>query len=307
MYYSGGEIEVDRGGLVQSEPSTTYESGLPVHYAYIEESREVLMEREGVSAIASSNPLTNLVATRDGLKRYVVRKGDTITGIAASFGISKETVQSANGGIRSVQVGQSLIILPITGVLYDVKTGDTLDSISVAHQISPETIKQYNADYQKIFSAGKGTLILAGAKPVIKNAYVQTSAKLISLSKGFLTIPVAGNNLAELHAQNAVDIINKCGTPVKAAADGTVIIDDELNSDGASGWNNGYGVFVLIQHDNGVKTRYAHLEKSNVKTGEDVAQGAVIGYVGNSGNTEGPSGCHLHFEVLNAKNPFATR
>lgn len=286
------------------ENSLALPSRLPINFSFADAERSAALDEGGVSAIANSSPLTNIVPARDGLKRYKVRKGDTITSIAAQFAISRETLQWANNGTRSVHVGDELIILPVSGILYEVKTGDTLESIAGMYQISAGIIKQYNADYQKILSASKGKFVLAGVKPGAKTM-AQASEKLPSLAKGFLTLPLAGNNLGELHAQNAVDIVNKCGAQVVASAAGTVVEDEELRSDGASGWNNGYGLFVLIQHTGGIKTRYAHLEKVAVKVGDEVSQGDPIGFVGNSGNTDGPTGCHLHFEVLGAKNPFA--
>ncbi len=303
VYYSDDGSEINKGGAVKIENNLSLLSELPVGYAFGDAEQKVLVDNESISATASSNPLTNLSPARDGLKRYKVRKGDTITSIAAQFAISKETLQWANAGTRSVHVGDELIILPITGILYEVKQGDTLESIATSFTVSQGLIKQYNPDYQKILSASKGTLILAGVKPSAKTI-AQATERLPSLAKGFLSLPLAGNNLGELHAQNAVDIVNKCGTQIVAAAGGTVIEDEELRSDGASGWNNGYGLFVLLQHAGGIKTRYAHLEKVAVKVGDEVNQGDPIGFVGNTGNTEGPSGCHLHFEVLGAKNPF---
>lgn len=305
VYYSDNGAELNRGGAVAKENNVALSSELPVGYAQGNDGRISAADESGISATAGSNPLTNLSPARDGLKRYKVRKGDTITSIAAQFAISKETVQWANAGIRSVHAGDELVILPVTGILYEVKQGDTLDTIAGSFTTSQGLIKQYNADYQKILLAAKGTLILPGVKPSAKTV-ARAAEKLPVLAKGFLSLPLAGNNLGELHAQNAVDIVNKCGTQVAAAAGGTVIEDEELRSDGASGWNNGYGLFVFLQHTGGIKTRYAHLEKIAVKVGDEVSQGDPIGFVGNTGNTEGPSGCHLHFEVIGAKNPFAT-
>jgi murein DD-endopeptidase MepM/ murein hydrolase activator NlpD len=122
--------------------------------------------------------------------------------------------------------------------------------------------------------------------------------------KSFFSLPVIGWNWGQLHNYNAVDIANQCGTPVQAAAEGLVVSDAELGS-GSGGWNDGYGSFVLIEHPNGTKTRYAHLDKTLVKAGDYVARGEEIGMMGNTGSTHGPTGCHIHFEVYGAKNPFA--
>lgn len=118
--------------------------------------------------------------------------------------------------------------------------------------------------------------------------------------------PASGLNWGILHNHNAVDIANDCGTPIRAAADGTVVADPSLG-DGSGGWNGGYGKFVLIQHPNATKTRYAHMQKIFVSPGDHVTQGETIGTIGNTGEVKGTTGCHVHFEVYGAPNPFARR
>lgn len=260
---------------------------------------------EDASVLGPSDPLSNLVAARNGLKRYKVRRGDTLSSIAASFGITVETIRWANLGLRSqLKTGQELIILPVTGILYEVKENDTLESIAALYKIDPESIKEYNPDYQKIFGKNSGVLILPYAEPIRRIA--STYASGLPDLGNYFKLPVIGWNWGELHEYNAVDIANQCGTPVYASAEGLVVPDDTLG-DGTSGWNNGYGIFVLIEHPNGTKTRYSHLQKTLVKLGDFVSQGQEIGLLGNTGNTHGPTGCHLHFEVIGAKNPFAIR
>jgi murein DD-endopeptidase MepM/ murein hydrolase activator NlpD len=81
-----------------------------------------------------------------------------------------------------------------------------------------------------------------------------------------------------------IDIGAACGTPIHAAASGTVIY---------SGWMSGYGNFVVIDHGNGLATAYGHQSAIYV-SGGSVSQGQVIGAVGSTGHS---TGCHLHFEV----------
>jgi len=80
-----------------------------------------------------------------------------------------------------------------------------------------------------------------------------------------------------------------------AAADGEVIVSRN------SGWNGGYGSYVVLRHSNGTQTLYAHLNSTAVGVGEKVSQGDIVGYMGNTGKS---TGVHLHFEVRGAKNPF---
>jgi murein DD-endopeptidase MepM/ murein hydrolase activator NlpD len=88
-----------------------------------------------------------------------------------------------------------------------------------------------------------------------------------------------------------VDLAAVRGTPIHAAAEGTVL---------QAGYYKGYGNMVLLAHKHKVKTRYAHLSKITVKVGDRVAQNKVIGHVGNTGHVrrrKGHDGSHLHFEV----------
>ena len=82
-----------------------------------------------------------------------------------------------------------------------------------------------------------------------------------------------------------IDIAVGEGTPVRAAAAGTVIY---------AGWMSGYGNLVAVDHGNGLSTAYAHNSSLAVSVGQSVAAGEVVSYSGNTGNSTGP---HVHFEV----------
>jgi murein DD-endopeptidase MepM/ murein hydrolase activator NlpD len=82
-----------------------------------------------------------------------------------------------------------------------------------------------------------------------------------------------------------VDLAVSSGTPVVAAAGGTVIV---------AGWMGGYGNLVVVDHGNGISTAYGHNTSVTVGVGQSVAQGQLIAYSGNTGHSTGP---HVHFEV----------
>jgi murein DD-endopeptidase MepM/ murein hydrolase activator NlpD len=116
-------------------------------------------------------------------------------------------------------------------------------------------------------------------------------------------MPAQGYNYGILDANNGVNIINSCGTPVTAAADGVVVPDQSI-ANPASGWNDGYGNFILIEQPfgNQIYTRYSHLQQSLVSIGDYVKQGQQIGLIGQTG---GANICELNFQVIGAQNPFA--
>jgi murein DD-endopeptidase MepM/ murein hydrolase activator NlpD len=139
----------------------------------------------------------------------------------------------------------------------------------------------------------------SGTKTTTKTSTVKTGSDLGSASatSGYFENPVPGALLTQgIHGNNGVDLGAPSGTPIHAAAAGTVIVS---KADGA--WNGGYGSYVVISHSNGTQTLYAHMVKNIASVGETVSQGEVIGYVGETGEA---TGNHLHFEVRNAKNPF---
>lgn len=237
---------------------------------------------------------------------YVVRPGDTLSGIAKMFDVSANTILWANdiakGGIKP---GQTLIILPITGVRHTVVKGDTLASLAKKYKGDAKEIADYNTisaegglTVGEVVIIPDGTLAVAStakpaSKPSTSNPYRGGSGSDLG---GFFIWPVAGGAKTQgLHGYNGIDIGAPLGTPIYAAAGGTVLVAR------SSGWNGGYGNYVVIVHGNGVQTLYAHMSSVAASAGAVVGQGEVIGYVGATGKATGK---HLHFEVRGAKNPF---
>ncbi len=130
--------------------------------------------------------------------------------------------------------------------------------------------------------------LLAVRNNVEKRNALAAATPSIWPSSGWLTStmgdrqdPITGE--ADFHP--GLDIAGEKGQPVYATAAGTVQ---------QSGWENGYGNVVTIDHGFGLQTRYGHLLKSDVKQGSKVQRGDVIGRVGNTGRS---TGYHLHYEV----------
>ncbi|HZI20075.1 MAG TPA: peptidoglycan DD-metalloendopeptidase family protein [Pyrinomonadaceae bacterium] len=102
-----------------------------------------------------------------------------------------------------------------------------------------------------------------------------------------------GGGASEFHAGQ--DISAPRGTPVVAAASGTIR---------EAGWQNGYGNVVIIDHGDGLSTRYGHLSKIETEQGKEVTRGERIGQVGSTGRSTGP---HLHYEVRINEVPVSPR
>lgn len=241
----------------------------------------------------------------DQISIYVVRPGDTLSEIADMFGVSINTILWANNlkSARDVHPGDTLVILPISGVEHTVVKGDTLRSLAKKYGADANDIAQFNGlDLSERLTVGT-TLIVPGGEilPAAPARRSQSSPALLggggSFAAGYYGNPLPGGIITQnIHGLNGVDIGAARGTPVYSAADGTAII---ARNNGA--WNGGYGNYVVIAHSNGTQTLYSHLRSSVVSVGQFIAKGQIIGYVGATGRATGP---HLHFEVRGATNPL---
>lgn len=236
---------------------------------------------------------------------YIVREGDTLSQIASMYDVSSKTILWANSitNPSKIRPGDSLVILPITGVRHVVKKGDTIKSIAQKYSGDVDDILAYNqlASAEDL-SVGDTIVIPDGtvSTPAPKKSATpsRTSGTGVATgggSAGF-THPLPGAVRSQgIHGYNGVDLAAPAGTPILAAAGGEVIVAR------VSGWNGGYGLYVVVKHSNGTQTLYAHMSRTAVAVGSHVSQGEVIGYVGNTGRS---TGNHLHFEVRGARNPF---
>lgn len=229
---------------------------------------------------------------------YTVQSGDTLTKIAEDFEISLNTLLWANDLSKNSKIlpGQKLIILPISGVMHFVQKGETLSQIAQTYKADIDKIISFNElSNQEIF-AGDILIIPDGVMPT--KSYSPPQIPLAS-SYFIYPIPAPYRITQGLHWYNAIDFSNgKCGEPVYATAGGTIQ---------RTGYDSISGNFIRIEHPNGVITSYGHLSKILVSSSQQVSQGEIVGYTGYSGKTipSGPTGCHLHFEVRGARNPFA--
>ncbi len=245
------------------------------------------------------------VPQNDSISVYEVKKGDTIGDIAKLYDVSKNTIIWANDlKGKSIKEGDSILILPVSGVKYTVKKGDTLKSIAKKYKAETENISEFNSiTSAEGLNIGDEIIIPDGEivdeSPIKKPVSgVKTKIKryLVSNTAGYYMRPLIGGIKTQgIHGHNAVDIGASVGTPLLAAANGVILAAKE------TGYNGGYGKVVIISHPNGTQTVYAHMSNVNVSAGDKVLQGQVIGASGNSGKSTGP---HLHFEIRGAENPF---
>ena len=133
-----------------------------------------------------------------------------------------------------------------------------------------------------------GEILTPGSDTTLADGALQWPlpvAGTITSPQGYRTDPITG----ETSYHSGTDIALPEGTPILAAADGTVTIANALDS-----WGGSYGYHVKLDHGGGLTTLYAHCSRICVTAGQQVTAGQVIAYVGQTGRATGP---HLHFEV----------
>ena len=306
-------------GLNLKPLTVTIKAPVPVQGFFAESPKNFLIEAPAMSflqknsLIGISSPVTITSQTlgtvlgdeeepREEIIEYTVKEGDTLSGIADNFGISLETVLWANdlSSGSTVKVGQKLIILPVSGVVYHVQKGDTLSQIAKDYKGNVEEIIAFNelSNEGDIFIGD--ILIIPGGK--MPKTSQPSSYVSIPLGSSYFICPHNACRITQgLHWYNAIDFGGKCGDPLFAAAAGTV---QRIRY----GWNGGAGNYLTILHPNGVVTMYGHLQTVLVSVGQSVSQGDIIAFMGGQPGTPGAgnsTGCHVHFEVIGARNPFA--
>ena len=256
-------------------------------------------------------------APRTKIEVYVVKDGDTPGGIAKRFGLNLTSLYWANGlTSRSViRLGQEIKIPPTDGLIYTIKRGDTIANIAKFYRADGAAILAYNRlSPQEKLSAGSVIIIPNGRPPAPPPAPKPVEPRIVvvpgvpssdTLPGGRFLWPVLatssnnGRYITQYFKWNhpGLDIDGDRSNPV-LASDGGVV---KLVHYGRTG----YGYQVVIDHENGILTRYAHFSKILVEQGQRIERGQTLGLVGTTGRS---TGTHLHYEIfVNGKrvNPLA--
>ncbi|PAB59665.1 peptidoglycan DD-metalloendopeptidase family protein [Anaeromicrobium sediminis] len=246
-------------------------------------------------------------------KVHKVKKGDTAWDIAIANNMSIEEIEKANKGINIaiLQIGQELNLSKANAyvhvetielasyeeeipyeIVYEkspaLDMGDKLikeEGIKGKKKIEAEIVKMNgiikvkNIINEEIIEKPKNMIVIKGTK---LKTFTIAAGSLLKPTRGRVTSRY-GKRWGKHH--KGVDIGAAIGTPIKATGGGKVVY---------SGWKNGYGKIIILDHGNGFQSYYAHCNSLKAKVGEYVKKGEVIATVGKTGRVTGP---HLHFEV----------
>lgn len=235
---------------------------------------------------------------RDKVIEYEVKSGDTVSTIAAEFAVSENTIYWENniGENTKLKVGQTIRVLPVSGIAHKVLSGDTIYSVAKRYRANAQAVLDFPFnDVSDDFNLATGQVLIVpdGTPPEKPKAaptqyLAQQNIDIAQLGSAQFVWPASGG-LSQYFSwyHPGIDVSNLGGGPIRASDGGTVSV---------AGWPDsyGYGNRVFIDHGNGYTSLYAHMSTIYVSSGQRVSKGDVLGMMGSTGRS---TGVHLHLEI----------
>lgn len=294
---------------------TSVDNATQVHTTFANRVTITETTSDSIATTPIAEMEAKLTANKVETKTYTVKSGDTVSAIGKAYDMKVSEIQALNPGLdpARIQIGQELLL---SGPVPYLSVQQTITE-SYVEAIPYETLIEYDDTMYKNKSKIKVQGVNGAADVVADVTYVngqETAREVLSynvtaepvsavkivgtkalpryMATGKFIKPSNGRyssgygyrpSLGDFHT--GTDFAGATGTDIWAA-DGGVVIH--------AGWKGNYGYCVIIDHQNGYTTYYAHCSKLLVKKGDKVAQGDIIAKVGNTGRSYGS---HLHFEI----------
>jgi len=244
--------------------------------------------------------------------QYTIAKGDTIANIGRKYGVKEDVLRYNNPNIgKVIKIGDKIKIPSENVIEYKVARGDSIFRIAQKFSVKREVIREYNEIKNDTLKAGDLIYIKDPTiKVVVAKTITTVPVKKTADSKGMeikgstttivqtvsFKMPIKFSGISSPFGTRLHPVLKRYikheGVDMRAK-----YIDVNAAKEGVvkfAGYMSGYGRIVIITHEDGYETRYAHLNKHHVNQGDKVASGQLIAQSGNSGRSTGP---HLHFEI----------
>ena len=314
----------DKETTEKSDEETPKADTLSANNEIISFVQSIRVER-GLYPVSSVESLQSINVKLDsvveGEQTYTIQQGDSPSLVADKVGIPTQTLINLNPEVtQSMLVGDVLVISHEQPFLQTKTVKTVTEEKEIAFKTETELDHNKASGYEKVVQEGKNGLeeIVSEVtyidgyeteRTVISKTTLPVTAKIVvgsltssqynfsgsgaastesnvggyiwPVNGGYISCPIWGYS-----GHTGTDIAAPAGTTIWASKGGTIAY---------AGWSNGYGYNILINHGDGTKTRYAHCSSLAVYTGQQVSQGQVVGYVGQTGWA---SGNHCHFEII---------
>jgi murein DD-endopeptidase MepM/ murein hydrolase activator NlpD len=324
MFAGAGALATGTPGFQPADVLTTPYRAAPSQGGYLGSSALAvippsILERPHVKPDApaapkpASGPSATPTPAQPAFSTYTIQSGDTISSIAAGFGIYAQYILWNNPETTedpdTLVVGGVLLIPTVNGIVYNVRLGDTLSDLAAFYGIDLESITGFSGNnIASPDSVIEGmVLMLPGAEPPAPAPAPEPAPEPLAApasvpepagapapaSSGFIW-PFYGNitqYYSAAHPGIDIDGCGRDGAPIVAAASGQVVLTARET------W--GFGYYVVVRHPDGSQTQYSHLSDIWVSQGQFVSQGEAVGGMGNTGYVLGGcGGTHLDFRLF---------
>lgn len=241
-----------------------------VAYTFFDSPKEIALKRENEQLKLQYTVINNDVSQiKDVLSNIIHRDNNIYRVIFEAEPISKDVREAGVGGVNRY--------IGLEGYEFSeliINTRKTIDNISQKLYIQSKS-------FDEIVELAKQKEELLQSIPAIQPITNEDLTRVAS-GFGFRIHPI--HKIRKMHT--GMDFTAPTGTHIFATGDGVI--------ESVTASKRGYGNHIVIKHRFGYKTRYAHMSRFNVKEGQFVKRGDIIGFVGNTGSSTGP---HLHYEV----------
>jgi murein DD-endopeptidase MepM/ murein hydrolase activator NlpD len=254
-----------------------------------------LAKQQSVSAVTNC-PLPAL----SRIQKHPVTRGETLESISQQYKLMPETIINMNPFVNNGKVtdGNVLQIPPFDGFVVNIPNGKTWRQIAANYRVRLDTLFEINGcqenprvmfvpvvskQQQRQSNEVEFTAPVQTGSSTTISGYPLANSTTVALGYGWKIHPITG----KVFFHSGVDLVAPVGTPVEAIAPGIVVFAKDQGS---------YGKLVIINHAGGLQTRYAQLETIQVKLGQEIKKGDILGTVGATGQPTSREP-HLHFEI----------
>lgn len=224
------------------------------------------------------------------LKRHRLEAGETLESIARQYNLIPATLLGMNPILqqRPATLGTEIVIPPYNGIPVEIPPGRSWQEVVKAYNARPDVVFEVNGCQTQptaLFLPGVNWSPKGPPVPALSllSGYPLPQPTTMQMGYGWQLNPVLGRVVFH----SGLDLIATVGTPVLSVGAGKIAF---------AGEREGYGKLVVVNHSSGKQTRYAHLDQIEVKVGQAVNLGDILGTVGTTGQPDSHEP-HLHFEI----------